>query len=368
MILILVFYWWSFQVLEAVYARSLLITPSATVSRIQRICKQYSLPVVLPHGLTVEDLMAKMSLDKKNDGGFIKVVAITEIGRHVMPTLSVDEPRMCLVLSDRVTASLPPPGKAAPYSGSVRVPGSKSISNRLLLLAALGEGSCRIRGLLHSDDTQVMLDAIRSLGAAKYEWTVGSDGKEPILVVQGCGGKLRPATEEIFLGNAGTASRFLTTVCTLPVAPGTFTRLTGVKRMKSRPIKDLVDSLEQVGCVIKYAETPGCLPIDVEATGLRGGDLTLDAATSSQFVSSVLLSAPYAQAPLRLTLKDKPVSEPYIEMTVQVMRMFGATVRVSGNGTVYEVDRKPYVNPPEVTVEADASSATYNEKQHKDLE
>jgi pentafunctional AROM polypeptide len=342
------------MVLEAAYARSVGVTPPACVSRIARCCKLYGLPTVLPEGLPVEDIMAKMSLDKKNDGGVIKVVVIDDIGRARPRAVAMDEPAVRVVLSDHVTVARPllPP---SPQKLTLRVPGSKSISNRVLLLAALGRGECRITGLLHSDDTQVMLDAITQLRAARYRW----EGE--VLVVEGSGGEtLTASAEPIFLGNAGTAARFLTTVCTL-ARPGSAhqsaTRLTGVRRMKERPIRDLVDCLRAAGCSIDYVEAEGCLPIDVRASGLPGGALSLAASTSSQFVSSILLSAPYAQKPLTLTLTDRPVSEPYIEMTVRLMEQFGCAVSRQGN--TFTVPLGAYRNPPEVEVEADASSATY---------
>jgi pentafunctional AROM polypeptide len=270
---------------------------------------------------------------------------------------------MAVVLSDAVTIDPQPPVR-----GTVRVPGSKSISNRVLVMAALGRGTCRIRGLLHSDDTQVMLDAIRTLaGPDAYSWEEGGE----VLVVNGTDGKLTaPPTDgkRVFLGNAGTASRFLTTVATLCTGGGGSTVLDGVARMRERPIGPLVDALRSIGCEIDYLGTQGCLPLRVGATtGLPGGTVALDGSVSSQYVSSILLSAPYNRGSgggaggtaLTLALASKPISQPYIDLTIGLMAIFGVDVIADRETHKYTIPSGGYVNPPEVTVEADASSATY---------
>lgn len=247
----------------------------------------------------------------------------------------------------------------SPISGSLRVPGSKSLSNRILLLAAMGRGPCTVTGLLHSQDTQVMLDSLTQLGIA-YRW---EDGLKR-LCIQGCEGKLRLPGRPLFLNNAGTASRFLTTlVCLIPSGEIT---LTGNPRMQERPIKDLVESLRNCGCVIDYiGPNQGCLPLRIRGngSGLRGGTVTLSANISSQYVSSILLSAPYASdSDLLLRLDQSPgkkvVSKPFIDMTVELMRQFNIDVQ-EVEPFVYRVKRGAYTNPSVFQVEGDASSATY---------
>ena len=222
----------------------------------------------------------------------------------------------------------------------------------MLLLAALGQGECRIRGLLHSDDTQVMLAALQQLGLAKPSWE--QDGE--VLVIRGMGGDFTASTAPLYLSNAGTAARFLTTVCTLVKGQGTL--LTGNKRMHERPIKDLVDALRGNGCSIAYQGTDGCLPLDIKGGGLPGGAITLAASVSSQYVSSLLLAAPYAKAPITLSLEGHAVSQPYIEMTLQCMEAFGVKVSRGSDGG-YHVPLGGYTNPPEIEIEGDASSASY---------
>lgn len=220
-------------------------------------------------------------------------------------------------------------------------------------MAALGRGPCRLRGLLHSDDTHVMLTALQLISDVKFTWEEGGD----VLCVDGCAGKLHPADTPLYLGNAGTASRFLTTTCALIAADGApGTTLTGDPRMKERPISDLTDALLKMGCAIEHVESKGSLPIVVRAKGLAGGEVVLSGKVSSQFVSSVLLSAPYAQSPVVLRVPEA-VSQQYIEMTLKLMSTFGVQVERVGT-TEYRVPRGVYTNPPALDVEADASSAT----------
>ncbi|RQM18914.1 hypothetical protein B5M09_007675 [Aphanomyces astaci] len=259
----------------------------------------------------------------KNSGGIKKLILLTSIGKvHSNPfTVAVEDSRIAHVLEPQVLV-VPP---SEPISGTVNVPGSKSISNRVLLLAALGAGTCRISGLLHSDDTQVMMDVLQYLGA-QFSWEDDGD----VLVVVGTAGKFPPSVpSHWYLSNAGTAARFLTTVATLA---GSKVHLTGNARMQERPISDLVDALVANGCAIEYGNRKGCPPLEISPTGLPGGVLHLAGKVSSQYVSSVLLSAPYADAPLELQLaEDNPTSFPYIQMTTQLMELFGIHVQTLGS-------------------------------------
>jgi pentafunctional AROM polypeptide len=191
------------------------------------------------------------------------------------------------------------------------------------------------------------------------------------LVVEGGGGLLEvPSNEkEIYLGNAGTAARFLTTVCALvqpsSVAPDLSTIITGNARMKQRPIGPLVDALRANGSEIAYRESEGCLPLSIKPNGFKGGHIQLAATVSSQYVSSILLCAPYAQENIVLELTGGAViSQPYIDMTIAMMRTFGVDVirRKDADGKlldIYEIPKATYRNPGEYNIESDASSATY---------
>jgi pentafunctional AROM polypeptide len=202
---------------------------------------------------------------------------------------------------------------------------------------------------------------------ASFAWEDGGD----TLVVQGGGGSLSvpPQGKEIYLGNAGTAARFLTTVCTLVQSsgdPDEATVITGNARMKQRPIGPLVDALRANGSKIEFVESVGCLPLSIAPQGLKGATIRLAASVSSQYVSSVLLCAPYAKEPVVLELTGgQVISQPYIDMTIAMMRTFGIAVtrrvdKDTGKALdVYDIPVGVYTNPAEYSIESDASSATY---------
>ena len=326
------------MVKEAEVARALGLCPPRVVGRIIRCLKLYKLPTRMPEGLPVEKIMHRMQFDKKNVSGQIKCVLVKDIGEVVEKpyTTTIDPKLLSRVMSGGVVLRAPSP----PSGQSVRVPGSKSVSNRALLLAAVGEGECRLTGLLHSDDTQVMMSALQNLGAG-FRW----EGEA--LVVTGNGGKLKALHgESLYLSNAGTATRFLTTLCTLMGAFDEhgmeddigWCELTGSERMLVRPIGPLVDALNDHGCKIEYLGEKGFLPLKIlGGYPLGTGDFYIEGKVSSQFVSSVLLSAPIAAArtkePLTLHLAEqKPTSVSYILMTIELMKRFGARVeRLAAN-------------------------------------
>lgn len=355
------------MVKEAELARYLGVMKPGAVARLAKCIASYGLPTSLEDKLVqkrtagkkcpVDVLLNKMAVDKKNDGQKKKIVLLSAIGKTYEPKATVvHDDAIRIVLSKAIIVT-----PAVPKSLNVEVtpPGSKSVSNRALVMAALGTGPCRIRNLLHSDDTQVMLTAINKLGGATYTW----EDEGEILLVNGNGGDLHASPTELYLGNAGTAARFLTTVATL-CKPSTVnsTILTGNARMKVRPNGPLVDSLRANGVAIEYAEKEGSLPIDVQAAGgFAGGVIELAATVSSQYVSSILMCAPYAKSPVTLRLVGgKPISQPYIDMTTSMMAAFGIKVeRSTTEEDTYHIPQGVYQNPAEYMVESDASSATY---------
>lgn len=338
---------------EAEIARGMGLCTSATVGRLRRCLTAYGLPVRVPENVATKDVLVKMEVDKKNSQGVKKIVLLESIGTVLANPYAraIKDAQIELVLEKQVQMV---PGKQA--RGSIRVPGSKSISNRALLMAALGSGPCRLSGLLHSDDTQVMMNALQKVGA-KFTW----EENGAVLVVEGTGGKFERVEdgEEIYLSNAGTAARFLTSTMTLLNDSERSVVVTGNYRMKERPIAPLVDALRSNGCDLKYLEADGCPPVAVRGTGLRGGVMRLASKVSSQYVSSVLISAPYAKEPLVLELEEEhPTSLPYILMTTQLMKEFGIAVETLAPNR-YRVPCGVYQNPPEFSIEVDASSATY---------
>ncbi|KAH9960636.1 aromatic amino acid family biosynthesis-like protein [Russula dissimulans] len=363
------------MILEAEVSRQLGHLGQVGVGRLTRCLKSYNLPVSLSDAriaslpasrlLTVDRLLDIMRIDKKNSGPEKKIVLLATIGRTVEQKASVvPDPIIGKTLAE---AAKVVPGVPTKSPIRMATPGSKSISNRALVLAALGSGTCRLRNLLHSDDTQVMMTALHELKGASFEW---EDGGETLVVHGGQGSlSVPPKGKEIYLGNAGTAARFLTTVCTLVQASETgpdTTVITGNARMKQRPIGALVDALRENGSQIKYLESEGCLPLSISPAGLKGGRIKLAASVSSQYVSSILLCAPYAEEPVTLELTGgQVISQPYIDMTIAMMRTFRVEVArevdpVTGRPLdIYNIPKAVYRNPKDYSIESDASSATY---------
>ena len=256
-----------------------------------------------------------------------------------------------------------PPLRAA--SGRVRLPGSKSISNRVLLLAGLAEGTTTVVDLLDSDDTRVMLDALQILGCTL---TPGADGT---LAVTGLGGRLPVRQAALFLGNAGTAMRPLTAALAVLVSlqGGRFT-LSGVPRMHERPIGDLVDALRQLDCLIDYTGQPGFPPLVLSGRGQGSGGASALATqqpirvrgdVSSQFLTALLLALPLASetGPVVIEVDGELISKPYVEITLKLLARFGIDVQREGFQRFTIAQGSRYRSPGRIHVEADASSASY---------
>jgi 3-phosphoshikimate 1-carboxyvinyltransferase len=236
--------------------------------------------------------------------------------------------------------------------GTVHLPGSKSISNRVLLLAALAQGETRISNLLHSDDIEHMLNALTSLGVS-YQL---SECKSK-CVVQGLGGLFNhPAPLELFLGNAGTAMRPLTAAL---AASNVNVTLTGEPRMYERPIGHLVDALRQLDADISYLQQEGFPPLQIRGKALNGGTIKIDGSISSQFLTAVLMVAPLLDADSEIDIVGELVSKPYIDITLALMSRFGVTVENQNYQKFVIAGRQLYVSPGDWLVEGDASSASY---------
>ena len=239
-----------------------------------------------------------------------------------------------------------------PLSGTVSLPGSKSITNRALALAALSDGPVRIEGALFADDTARMVDCLRALG-----FDVVTDPSAQTIVVHGNGGRIPNPTASLFVGNSGTTARFLTPLVAL--GSGVYT-IDGVPRMRERPIGDLVSALRSLGVHVDAAGGGQFPPVVLDAAGLPGGACTLRADVSSQFLSGLLLSAPLANQDTELRLDGPILSAPYIRMTVAMVRTFGGVVEVSDDERVYRIPgRQKFVSPGTYVVEPDASAASY---------
>lgn len=201
-------------------------------------------------------------------------------------------------------------------NSDVIVPGSKSYTHRILIAAALSDGICSIQNSLKSEDTLLTLNALRHLG-------VKIDENSDRLIVHGSRGVLKSVSDPVFLGNSGTSMRLLTAVAS--IGDGMYI-LTGTKRMQERPIQDLVDGLQQIGVFARPVNSNGCPPVRVKGGKIKGGKIALKCGRSSQYLSALLLIAPYTEEGLDITVIEGPVSRPYLDMTVDVMGNLGVVV------------------------------------------
>ncbi len=233
--------------------------------------------------------------------------------------------------------------------GSVRLPGSKSISNRFLLLAALAAGETHLHDVLDADDTRHMLAALRALGV-----DCTSDGAGGVRVC-GAGGAFKVKQAELFLGNAGTAFRPLTAV--LALCNGDY-RLSGVPRMHERPIGDLVDALQSLGARIEYEGAQGFPPLHIRPAAIEGGVVSIRGNVSSQYLTALLLALPLLGRRMVVDIVGELISKPYIEITLKTLQKFGVEVAREG-WSRFTLPAARYRSPGEIFVEGDASAASY---------
>lgn len=242
--------------------------------------------------------------------------------------------------------------------GEVRLPGSKSLSNRALLLSALAKGKTTLTNLLDSDDVRHMLNALKELGVT---YQLSED--KSVCEIEGLGRAFEwQSGLALFLGNAGTAMRPLTAALCLstPNKEGkNEIVLTGEPRMKERPIQHLVDALCQAGAEIQYLEQEGYPPIAIRNTGLKGGRVQIDGSVSSQFLTALLMAAPMAEADTEIEIIGELVSKPYIDITLKMMQTFGVEVENQAYQRFLVKGHQQYQSPHRFLVEGDASSASY---------
>ena len=239
--------------------------------------------------------------------------------------------------------------------GTINLPGSKSLSNRALLLAALSKGTTKVTNLLDSDDIRHMLNALKALGVLYHL----SDDKT-ICEIEGLDGKFNIQDNlSLFLGNAGTAMRPLTAALCLKGTAEVEIILTGEPRMKERPILHLVDALRQAGADIRYLENEGYPPVAIRNKGIKGGNVKIDGSISSQFLTALLMSAPLAENNTEIEIIGELVSKPYIDITLAMMRDFGVHVENHHYQKFQVKGNQSYISPGKYLVEGDASSASY---------
>ncbi len=254
-------------------------------------------------------------------------------------------------MTDSAFLDLPPLLSAR---GTITLPGSKSISNRILLLSALAQGATEIRDVLLSDDTERMLDGLRTLGVAVEQL------ESYVFRVQGCGGNFPVKQAELFLGNAGTAFRPLTAV--LALSGGDY-KLSGVARMHERPIGDLVDALRELGADIEYLDNEGFPPLEIHPHSPVKGEevrkVSVRGDVSSQFLSALLMALPLLDREIAVDVSGELISKPYIEITLAMMARFGVSVQRDGWRSFTVAAGSRYKSPGVIYVEGDASSASY---------
>ncbi len=252
----------------------------------------------------------------------------------------------------------PPFLDIAPFHGQIDadviLPGSKSISNRALLLAALGKGTVTLSNMLFSRDTEIMMQALQQLG-----FSLQIDPANLTVSIGGMGGKIPVKQARIHVGNAGTAARFLTAFLALQTDGSYY--MDGDEAMYKRPMAGLLNALEQQGSEIEYHGQHGHFPFTLKSKGLRGGILRLDASESSQILSALLMASPYAQQPLQLELTGPTVSWPFVEITLKMLEEFGlGRAQVSPSHSQFEVTATPdQTAPAEYPIEPDITAASY---------
>jgi 3-phosphoshikimate 1-carboxyvinyltransferase len=247
-----------------------------------------------------------------------------------------------------------------PVNGAVTLPGSKSVTNRALLLAALSRQTVTLTGALFSEDTQIMAEALRRLGFA-----IEADPAKGTLTVEGRSGAIAVEEADLFVGLAGTAARFLVALCA--AAPRGVYRLDGVPQMRQRPMKGLLDALRKLGARIRCPDEPDHFPLEIHACGLEGGHVAIDASESSQMLSALLMVAPLARTQTQIELSAR-VREPFVEMTLQMMHQFGLDAMSRDGSGLIPVPTGTYALAPTddlshrtvaYAIEPDATAASY---------
>ncbi len=252
-------------------------------------------------------------------------------------------------------SALPDPLAVVPFTGpvrgSVRVPGSKSITNRALILAALCAEPVTLKGALFSDDTRLMAEALRKLGFSVIE-----DAATETLVVDSKGRGLNLESAELFVGLAGTAARFLTALCA--AAPSGVFTIDGVPQMRHRPMRGLISALRSLGADIVCTGEEGFFPLEIHARGLRGGKVSIDASESSQMLSALLMVAPLANGPVAVSVRGG-IRLPFVQLTVRQMAQFGLTAQPQEAAGAFTVANGSYTSPGTYLIEPDATAASY---------
>lgn len=240
---------------------------------------------------------------------------------------------------------------SGPVNANIKPPGSKSLTNRALPIAAMADGRTILNGVLDSDDTQAMIKSLAKVGAK-----IEHDQDKNRVVVEGLSGELTNPSAELFIGNSGTTIRFLTAM--LGFTGGEFT-LDGVPRMRERPIGPLVDSLNELGAKVVCESPGGCPPVKIDSARLKGGTVKISGNISSQYLSGLMMAAPLAADNVILEIDGPLISKPYVQMTQTVMKDFGVTCESSKSLDRFEIKGGQHYQGRTYDIEPDASAASY---------
>ncbi len=255
-------------------------------------------------------------------------------------------------MSPQLPAVLPIQPFTRPVRGEVTLPGSKSLTNRALLLAALCHEKVTLTGALFSEDTHLMVEALKALG-----FTVRPDSAAGTIEVSDqANGFKNDAPVDLFVGLAGTAARFLTALCA--AAPRGVYRIDGIPQMRKRPMKGLIDALRSLGADVRCTGAEGFFPLEIHARGLRGGEVSIDASESSQMLSALFMVAPFADTPVQVKLATS-VREPFVQMTKVMMTQFDSGTAFNPTTQTWDVSRQRYTYGGVYPIEPDATAASY---------
>jgi 3-phosphoshikimate 1-carboxyvinyltransferase len=243
------------------------------------------------------------------------------------------------------------PPVSHPVSATITPPGSKSLTNRALIIAAMARGQSKLTGALDSDDTVVMLDSLKRLGVGSSH-----DKSKATMTVDGTGGIFSNKTAELSIGNSGTSIRFLSAM--LGFAGGRYT-LDGIERMRQRPIAPLVKAIRDFGGGMEALSPGGCPPVKIDGGPIEGGRVTLSGNLSSQYLSGLLMASPLAKQDVTLEIDGPLISKPYVQMTTAVMKSFGVDVISDEDNHSFFVGKNQAYHPRDYAIEPDASAASY---------
>ena len=327
--------------------------------RVKNIFEKYYLTINVPSELNLKNVLMNMMSDKKNKAQEIRFVFIKDIGVYHEKSVAIEIPLILEVLSNKIhpTRCLKPSNDYEPDTI-----GSKSITNRLIFMGSLGEGTMEIDNYLVAEDTEVLMEALKKLSLCDI-----IEQKKNTLILKGINGNFQEIERNkelvIDIANSGLTARFL--IGLLSFIPGTFI-LTGNEYMKKRPMGDLIEAIKNNSTSqILFLEKENCLPIKIinnKDAKLKGGDIYINSKISSQYVSTLLICAPYASLPVTIHLQDlkeneEITSEPFIEMTINLMKVFGVEVKKVSYNSFYIPSGK-FKNPTKFNVEPDFSTLT----------